>query len=333
MPKIEGYWDCPYCGNKAIRGRLQVCPNCGKTRAADTKFYMLDTTPVADDSAVEEGPDWFCPYCDSYNPHSAKECKNCGHPREASDQDYFQMNARPEEPSAPVPTRSRRPVLLWALLAAALVLVLSLFLGGPKKSDVTIVDARWEREIAVEQNRLVQESDWSLPSDAVELLQSRQEVHHYNSVLDHYETVEVQRSEQVLDGYDVEYSYQDMGNGYFEQVEHSTPRYRTEYYTDYVEEPVYVQVPVYETKYYYTAYRWEYERTETASGSDNPYWPELSLAADERAGGRSEEYSVTYTDKKGRESTAICEYELWSQLPIGKRCSVTLQSGRIVGIN
>ena len=31
MAKIEAYWDCPYCGNKAIRGREHACPACGKT--------------------------------------------------------------------------------------------------------------------------------------------------------------------------------------------------------------------------------------------------------------------------------------------------------------
>ena len=96
MAIIEGYWDCSYCGNVEIRGREQACPNCGKTRSADVKFYMREKTPVVDESKIEKGPDWYCPYCDSYNPHSATACKNCGHPREAEDKNYFQVRREEE---------------------------------------------------------------------------------------------------------------------------------------------------------------------------------------------------------------------------------------------
>ena len=37
---VEGLWDCPYCGTKGIGGLTQTCPNCGKTRGEETKFYM-----------------------------------------------------------------------------------------------------------------------------------------------------------------------------------------------------------------------------------------------------------------------------------------------------
>ena len=146
MAKIEGYWDCPYCGNKAIRGGMQSCPGCGKTRAADTKFYMLGTTPVADESVVEAGPDWFCPYCDSYNPSSAKVCRNCGHAREESDEDYFELRKRREQETsaaAPPPTRGvRRPRLLIVLALLLIGLVAAGILRAmPRNANVTITDS------------------------------------------------------------------------------------------------------------------------------------------------------------------------------------------------
>ncbi len=341
MPKIEGYWDCAYCGNKAIRGGIQTCPGCGKTRAADTKFYMLDTVPVADESKVGTGPDWFCPYCDSYNPDSVKVCRNCGHEREASDENYFELRKKQEQKAAeaaarqkePVPKRSffrRHRLLLLALLVLLGIVGAKLFAN--RDQSVRITDASWEREIVVQQRQLVEESDWTLPSDAVEQKDARREIHHYDSVLDHYEQVPVQRSREVLDGYDVSYTYEDMGNGYFNQVEHQTPRYRTEYYTEIEERPVYVDVPVYETKYTYTAYRWINERSETARGQTDPQWPQVTYGTDEREGERIERYTLTYADRKGNQRSFSCDYGMFSRVTIGQSYTVKLRGGAIAEI-
>ena len=58
-------------------------------------------------------------------------------------------------------------------------------------------------------------------------------------VLDHYETVEVQRSRLVLDHYETSYTYEDDGLGHFIEVPHELPVYRTEYYTETVQQPIY----------------------------------------------------------------------------------------------
>ncbi len=339
MPKIEGYWDCPYCGNKAIRGGQQSCPACGKTRAADTKFYMLDTKHVEDESKVGAGPDWFCPYCDSYNPAAETVCRNCGHEREATDETYFDLRAKREKRAAEergaetprAPRKSKKPFLILALIVLAMI-VSGIVRSMPHSRSVTITDTGWTREITVQENRLVEESGWSLPSDAVERLDEREEIHHYDKVLDHYETVEEQKSEQVLDGYDTYVTYEDMGNGYFNEVEHQTPRYRTEYYTVTHEEPVYIDVPVYETRYYYTVYRWTDARSETAQGQTDPEWPRIVYGEREREGARSERYTVTYADKKGRESTMECAFDTWSRFTIGGKYTLKIQQGRIIGI-
>ena len=67
----------------------------------------------------------------------------------------------------------------------------------------------------------------------------------YETILDHYETVEVQRSRQVLDHYETYYTYEDNGEGSFTEVAHERPVYTTEYYTETVQQPVYRQVPIY----------------------------------------------------------------------------------------
>ena len=64
---------------------------------------------------------------------------------------------------------------------------------------------------------------------------SKSENSEYEYVLDHYEEVEVQRSRQVYD-HD-EYTMRDKGDGTYEEVSH--PVYRTEYYTEVEQRPVY----------------------------------------------------------------------------------------------
>jgi len=347
MAKIEAYWDCPYCGNKAIRGREHACPACGKTRAQETRFYMLDKTHVADESAVEAGPDWLCPYCDSYNPSSARFCQNCGHPRDAEDRDYFAVRQEEERKkreqqaeldrvsgTQPAQPKKRSRLGRFIALGLAAVLLIALVIGVmPHSRGVTVTQKDWERSVEVLENRLVEENGWELPADAVEVLHSGQEIHHYDQILDHYETRTVTRSREVLDGYDTYTTYNDLGNGYFEEEVHEVPRYVTEYYDEEVEEPVYVSVPVFGTKYYYTVYEWVYDRTETASGTNTePYWPDIQYAADEREGDRSEEYTVVCADKKGQQKTYDCEYGIWETLDTGGSYKIQTHSGRIVGL-
>ena len=40
---VMGYWDCPVCGNKGIRGDVTNCPSCGRARG-DVKFYVKGYT-------------------------------------------------------------------------------------------------------------------------------------------------------------------------------------------------------------------------------------------------------------------------------------------------
>ena len=37
---VMGYWDCPVCQTKKIKGTVRDCPNCGAPRGKDVRFYM-----------------------------------------------------------------------------------------------------------------------------------------------------------------------------------------------------------------------------------------------------------------------------------------------------
>lgn len=142
------------------------------------------------------------------------------------------------------------------------------------------------------------------------------EFHHYQSVLDHYETRTRTYTELVLDGYDTH--YEDNGNGTAQLVQ--TPRYRTETRTETYQEPVYRNDPVYQTKYYYYIDRWKVIDTKTTSGTTrSAYWPELDLPTkvsnprlgDRKIGNTTEKYYVEVVDSTNETRYIEMDYSIW----------------------
>lgn len=339
---VVGCWDCAYCGADRISGEIQVCPNCGKPRGQDVTFYMAGPKMYVDDpDKVSRKPDWLCSFCDTLNPDENKFCSSCGASREDSEMNYFEMKKKQEEEArrreeeerrkaqkegtAENRSRSGRPILLAAIVAAIILLVI---LSMPRQRGMHVDAKTWERSIAIERLQAVQDSAWTLPDGAWDVT-SREEIYRYDQVLDHYETRSRQVAEQVFDGYDISYTYTDLGNGHFEEVEHETPRYRTEYHTEYYEVPIYVNVPVYETKYYFTINKWLLDREEKTRGRDNePFYAELTLSDTERESGRGGQYWIVSGDK-----TYETPYEIWEKIVTGSDIKVKIQSGRIVELD
>ena len=346
---VKGYWDCPYCGHREIGGDQSKCPQCGRPRG-DVKFYMkgysegqkreenerADIEYVDAEKAkyVSRNPDWYCSYCNTLNSDNAENCSNCGATRADSEANYFdqlrkreqqeQQKAQPQ-PSAQPESKGSRKWLVFLAIAAVAVFALFKFLSGnATQGDLKVTRIEWARTINIEQNIQYAESDWTLPSGA-ELTDKKEELHHYDSVLDHYENVPVQRSREVLDHYETYYTYKDLGNGHFEEVSNQRPVYRTENYTETVKQPVYRQVPNYRTKYYYTIWRWTPERDVKASGTDhNAVWPEAALGENEREGKRTEAYAFEVVNEK-KNTTAV--YQLaeadWRNVNVGDSLFIT----------
>lgn len=336
---VVGCWDCDYCGADRISGEIKICPHCGKPRGKDITFYMAGPKNyVKDPDKVNKNPDWLCSYCNTLNPDDNKFCSACGASREDSELNYFQNKEREKEKaqkreeaakqethSAQTKSagRSRLPLLLGIVVAIALLIYMSM----PKARGITVDSKTWERSISIDRYQEVEESSWTLPEDAWDV-QAREEIYTYNHILDHYETVERQVAEEVFDGYDTEIEYKDLGNGYYEEVEHQVPRYRTEYHTETYEQPVYIDVPVYDTKYYYKVMKWKYDRDEITEGADNePYYAELTLSDTERETGRSERYWII----SGKHTYKI-SYDLWQQVETGSKIKATIQSGEILSL-
>ena len=292
---------------------------------------------VVDQKDERKDANWLCEYCGAQNFEESDTCVGCGAPR--GEKTYFSEPKPEERPPEPKPEPPRLvPVnrvpeyksgpgalpFSFGKIAAIVAAVLFLIWLFVPVSRVTTVDGfRWERTIDIEKFTLLHESGWSVPSGG-RVTRTAQEVHHYDQVLDHYETKTRQVSERVLDGYDT--SYRDLGNGQAEAVQ--TPRYRTEYHTETYQEPVYRQEPVYQTKYYYDIDKWVYDHKLTTSGKDqDPYWAETDLPqsvsspayGDERQGERHEKYTVIITDKKGNHHDTEYSFQEWNSFRIGDR--------------
>ena len=348
---VMGYWDCPVCGNKEIRGDVTNCPSCGRARG-DVKFYMknveegssreendrTDIEYLTEEQAkyVSKNPDWYCSFCNSLNSDNAQFCGNCGATREDSEANYFdRLKKKQEEEAAELAAQpqvssqpqkgSRKPLVIVAAILLAIVALFVWMNGNKTAGDLQVTALNWIRNINIEENRMYSESGWSLP-DGAEQTNARQEIHHYDSVLDHYESVDVQRSRQVIDHYETYYTYEDNGNGTFTEVSHQRPVYETEYYTETVQQPVYRQVPRYATKYYYNIWRWTPSRDVTATGTDhNTEWPVPELAENEREGQRTEDYRFTVEhtkEKKSPETYRLAESD-WMNINVGDHLFIT----------
>ncbi len=342
-----GYWDCPFCDSKGIPGTTYDCPNCGRQRGKETKFYMKEGGVQYIQGHKVVGADWYCEYCGALNTAERDTCENCGSSKTESKDDYFSINQKEEEKKKQEQIQAEQAnqsssgsSLLMKLIIAgvavfALIFIISLVkkAAAPKGCTFDVQEMTWENTIEIEEYKTFRESDWEMPPDA-RLDHTAEEVKTYESVLDHYELVEKTRT--VQSGGHYENSYTDNGDGTF--TEHSTfvPDYTTETYTE--EAPVYVKVPVKATKYYYDIDRWAPGRTETTTGKDkDPYWRDTVLSDKEREKGRSSKYTMSgilHYESFGKEKEKPLSMEIsedwWEDIETGQTLEVTLKGDKIV---
>lgn len=239
---------------------------------------------------------------------------------------------------------------VFGTIGAIAVIAFLIWLFTPVWRTATVEGFEWRQDITVERFTLCHEDGWSVPAGG-HITDERQEIHHYDKVIDHYETKSRQVSEEVFDGYDTEYrevaeevfdgydtDYIDLGNGQCDVVQtpryrteyhtesYQVPRYHTEWHTEYYEEPVYKDVPVYQTKYYYDIDKWLYDSTLTTIGNDHsPYWSDTDIPEDVenpeygdlRLGSRKGKYIVKLTNDNGESYTLEYNLAEWSAFEIG----------------
>ena len=354
---VLGYWDCRYCDTTGITGDKRECPHCGHPRDEDVTFYMNPKriTNVDEEKAknINKNPDWICPYCNCLNSDNNKICKSCGSVRTTENLDYHQNQERKKRAKQETLSsgnsysstshasydsdefsyttsnaasyqgtrtdHSSIEKVFFISLAIILGIIGIVYLMLPKTQTVTVSSLSWKYTIEIEELKTFQEDDWQLPAGA-RLKSSQTELHHYQDVLDHYETRTRSVAKQRISGYETYVSgYKDLGNGYFEEITSQRPIYETYYENETYQEPVYRKEPVYQTKYYYEIDRWVHARNVTTSGNDkNPYWGELTLDNKERVGNKFEYYQVTGTTPKGKSVSFAISKNDFNKIEVGK---------------
>ena len=345
---IRGYWDCPSCGTKGIDGLLDACPHCGSAKNKNVRYYMksrddtvteqeLNNARISKDELDGKHRDWLCSYCGYLNRYSDKLCQQCSAPKEEKAGDYGDNFAKEDaekaekekkreetlanvatSASASAPKRSKKAGPFSRLGMLFIPLLVLLFLFFPVGRTIEVTGFAWVRKVEVETYMTLKESDWSLPQGA-NLLYSENEVAYYQSVLDHYETEYVTRYREVIDHYETRYEYQDNGNGTFSEITYQDPVYVTEAYQVEEQVPIYVQVPMYQTKYYYEIDRWVITSEEKAQARDHdPYWPEYRLQRNQRDELREETYRTYFSDGSSR----LESFRVWENRRLGDKISV-----------
>ncbi len=331
------------------------------TDGSPSLFSREEGQGRGDARGASDSSDWLCDYCGTYNPATLENCSGCGAAREMTNgTTYSQVQgtvartydsegrlvkerdlSKPKPATTVTPTTTQRGGCLRIAIIAVAVFVLLGFLSSivfaPKPRDVTVAGFDWTRTIEIEQLNTVSEDGWTLPEGARQTRTSR-EVRDYRQVLDHYESVPYQVSEEVLDHYETYTTTVDNGDGTFDVEEHKEPVYRTETRTEWRDEPVYRREPIYDTKYYYDIERWEHERDVVTNGKDhNPQWGKVELSeatgdhgvGKEREGARSGEYG--FTDTEGNRYTV--DEEHWESLEEGQSIRVVVDSeGRVTEV-
>ena len=303
---------------------------------------------------AHDASDWLCDYCGSYNKAADLICAFCGAEREMSEGKTYAdargqvartydaqgrlvserdlAGKRQPEP-APEPRKRGKGCLIIAAILVLLAVV-GVFVSRPRTVDFTVDSFGWERSIAIEQLQTVEDSGWTLPSEA-RLISQNREISRYDQVLDHYETRQYTEPVSVLDHYETYTTTVDNGDGTFDVEEHKEPVYTTEYEIRYREEPVYVSVPVYDTKYYYEIEKWVHVRDVSTSGDDHsPQWGEVTLAkasgehgtGEEREGQRSGTYYVYADDGTWYEA----DEDYWNSLEVGQKLKVKTDGKRLI---
>lgn len=338
---VKGYWDCKYCGTKKIDGLTDVCPNCGKQKSEDVKYYMdgqhvyvtdeeLSSARILKSDCDGKHPDWVCPYCSQLNNYRDDVCVACGGQKSESERNYqdaaepdYHVDTGTHNKPEPMSGKALRriPIKGIGILLSIIMMIVLCVLGFyPIKKTVTVTGFSWERSIIIQEERTVAEDDWSVPPGG-RVYDTREEIRGYESVLDHYETRYETKTREVYDHDEVYYTYEDNGNGTFTEIEHSSPVYRTETYTEPYQEPVYRQEPVWDTKYYYEIERWfDADTYESSDDDKNPYWnSDYKLSPNQRDTKRYETYLVHYSDGTQDE----VPYTEWNNIAIGDGYEIT----------
>lgn len=331
-------WVCAYCGSYN-RYNSSICKRCGAQKSSSEENYFGEKMNQSNDSSntsteedsyrKSESSLSSCYEDDSTDissDDSVQDYRNSY--EETSTDDHKKKNNKTLKDVFHLKNPKGLLIALGGIVALFSIIMLLISIFMPKVYNAQITNKTWDRTISIEELKTFEESDWDVPYGS-RVYFSQEELKGYKQEIDHYETVSHQVAKEVFDHY--EYEYSDNGDGTF--TENRIPKYRTVYETVYEEVPVYVDVPVYDTKYYYEIDRWCHSRNENTSGESDisPYWADFELAQNERESGRNETYTL-YLQTEKKEYTTDVSYSEWNDYKEGDEVSITVVGGIVTKV-
>lgn len=313
-------WFCEYCFTYNPDS-ADTCLSCGANRSNKTYSDFRNTSSfVKIDDTDKNG-------IDDTGEISEAERDKINHQRELDDnakrheeinKEFFGNKAE----NNPVPKSNK---LGFAILGILFFVGLLIYNFMPKTVDVEVEDMFWVRHVNISQLQTVSESGWEVPPNA-RVFDKREKIHHTNHVLDHYETYYETVEDRVVDHYKTVQKKRDLGNGNFEIDSEQEPVYKTVTRKEEKQRPVYKDVPVYQTKYYYKLERWKHHRSVESSAHDkNPYYGEYTLSegiepyniGQEKVSGYQGNYFIKGIINGKEESIIVDDEEWWNEINVG----------------
>lgn len=332
---VYEYWDCNFCNTKELRGDVETCPHCGNPRDKKVRFYLLkDREEIVEkdkEGRFTKGADWNCLFCNTYNQADVLECRSCGHTKNESDKNYFDVtkttaaditfkqdssrekletlhSLKSEGAAKPEKKKSRAGIIAASIVGGGFALLSSAFLGlivwVSMTHDVrfSVIEKNWERSIAVERYGEHIKEAWKgeEQGDHITMLSSVTEIRSYNRIQIGTKEESYTDTEKVRSGSreECETKYESTGSGAAKKTTtcKDVPEYTTRSVTKTRTVPVYREEPVYAEKIQYRARMYALIDPIVANGkNDAPFWPKLSTVdgRPDKEVSRKESYSLT----------------------------------------
>jgi hypothetical protein len=355
--QIEMTWRCSSCSHQNL-GRHTVCQQCGNPKDASEKYEMPGDTAAAPSVQEPElvrmataGPNWRCAYCGSNQRKLDDSCAQCGAAPE---------QPRPKRPEPPKPPPAwwmrvrawivRHPYITGAIGLATLGLSIYLWVNRTRNFDAEVLAVKWQQDIVVDRYKIWDREGWrqDLAASAFEVQSLGDAIHHYEKVLDGYDTQHY--TERVACGEDCRdvperctESCSSNDNGFATcrttctgGGRSCTTRYCSESRTRQV--PRYRQEPRYAEKVRYRMWDWGHHRTVPASGTSTAdlRWPieeakvGLALAEGEQERERREgHYFVTLGYGETERVEVEVGPEAFTGFAVGTSHQLTLQGSNV----
>lgn len=304
-------WFCECC-DSFNPDELTECKSCGAPRGASKDYFEIKRE--RERAAASEEPVL------SHDESKHQDEPGAFHP--SFETPPTEMIPHQNKHNTRIPGILKK--LLTIICAGLIIIPIILFmiwLLKPEEKTGTVTEFTWTSSISLEELVTYKDEGWDPPIEA-RVTDSYQKFKETKQVVDHYDTVQVPvtKYKTVKDPDLVWYTYEDLGNGFDEEIEHRLEQSHEEPYTVYedTQVPVYVDVDVYAEWYEYEYDKWVIKDTKTTQGNKGEeHDPVLTASGDrQRLTGYSRSFYV-YVSSEDEDMNFTVPKEMYDHLEVG----------------